>query len=121
MYRISNRIVIGGGSSLEQAAPSSLQVVLPSQRILEGNGHGFPYLFSPLIVATFCQRQQFHSIHSVKRTETPRGAGGRIRPDECLRPTKVKRQAIFALDRALATNVQKGLGTGRHRELRLLD
>jgi len=47
--------------------------------------------------------------------------GGRIRPDECLRSIKVKRQAIFALDQALATNVQKGSGKGWHQELRLLD
>jgi hypothetical protein len=45
----------------------------------------------------------------------------RARPEECLRPTKVKRQAIFALDQALATKVQKGSGKGWHQELWLLD
>src|SRR5215471_7720555 len=106
MYPIPKRIVAGGGSSLEQAAPSPLQVALPSQRILERTGHGLPLICpSPLIVATFCQRQQFHSIHSVKRTETPRGAGGG--PPGRTAGLKVKRQAIFALDQALSHQYPK--------------
>ena len=46
-----------------------------------------------------------YSLGSKDRNAPRRG--GRTRPEECLRPTKVKRQAILALDQALATNVQK--------------
>ena len=121
MYRIPKRIVIGGGSTLEQAAPSPLQVALPFQRILEGTGHG-------LFVSTARKLQPFANGNGstvftrLKGQKTPRGARGRSTRTNVSAGLKVKRSARQRPGPgAIATNIQKGSGKGWHQELRLLD